>query len=121
MSGAFDRLLAEVRACTVCAPHLPLGPRPVLRGRPSARLLIISQAPGTRVHETGLSFDDKSGDRLRQWLGLDRDIFYDESRRRDDADGLLLSRTRRARRRPPAAAGMRAAMASAAAALLRAS
>jgi uracil-DNA glycosylase len=79
-SEAFDRLLAEVRACTVCAPHLPLGPRPVLRGRPSARLLIISQAPGTRVHETGVSFNDRSGDRLREWLALDREIFYDESR-----------------------------------------
>src|SRR5438067_12127141 len=76
----FDRLLAEIRACRRCAAELPLGPRPVVRGRPEARLLIISQAPGTRVHETGLSFDDKSGDRLRQWLGLHRDIFYDESR-----------------------------------------
>src|SRR5947207_14235088 len=80
MSGAFDRLLAEVRACTVCAPHLPLGPRPVLRGRPSARLLIISQAPGTRVHETGLLFNDRSGDRLREWLALARETFYDERR-----------------------------------------
>jgi uracil-DNA glycosylase len=80
VSEAFDRLLAEVRACTVCAPHLPRRPRPVLRGRPSARLLIISQAPGTRVHETGLSFNDRSGDRLREWLALDRAIFYDESR-----------------------------------------
>ena len=79
-SRAFDRLLAEVRACTFCAPHLPLGPRPVLRGQPSARLLIISQAPGTRVHETGLSFNDRSGDRLREWLAVDREIFYDESR-----------------------------------------
>jgi uracil-DNA glycosylase len=79
-SETFDRLLAEVRACTVCAPHLPLGPRPVLRGRPSARLLIVSQAPGTRVHETGLSFDDRSGERLREWLALDREMFYDENR-----------------------------------------
>jgi uracil-DNA glycosylase len=77
--GAFDRLLAEVRACTRCAADLPLGPRPIVRGRPSARLLIISQAPGTRVHETGLSFNDRSGDRLRDWLGLDRQLFYDES------------------------------------------
>jgi uracil-DNA glycosylase len=76
----FERVMAEARACTLCAPHLPLGPRPVLRGLPSARLLIISQAPGTRVHETGLSFNDRSGDRLRQWLGLDRDAFYDERR-----------------------------------------
>ncbi|HZB91116.1 MAG TPA: uracil-DNA glycosylase family protein, partial [Stellaceae bacterium] len=76
----FDRLLAELRACTLCAPHLPLGPRPVLRGLPSARLLITSQAPGTKVHETGLSFNDRSGDRLRDWLGIDRDTFYDERR-----------------------------------------
>jgi len=64
----------------VCAPHLPFGPRPIVRGRPAARLLIISQAPGTRVHETGLSFNDRSGDRLRSWLAVDRETFYDESR-----------------------------------------
>ena len=80
MSEAFNDLLAAVRACTVCAPHLPLGPRPVLRGRPSARLLVASQAPGMQVHETGLSFNDRSGDRLRDWLGLDRETLYDESR-----------------------------------------
>ncbi|HUZ75766.1 MAG TPA: uracil-DNA glycosylase family protein [Stellaceae bacterium] len=78
--AALDRLFTEVRACTLCAAHLPLGPRPVLRGRSTARLLIISQAPGTRVHATGLSFNDRSGDRLRQWLDLDRDTFYDEAR-----------------------------------------
>jgi len=77
---SFDETLAEVRACRVCAAHLPLGPRPVLRGWPSARLLITSQAPGTKVHETGLSFNDRSGDRLRQWLGIDRTVFYDEGR-----------------------------------------
>lgn len=80
MNDEFDRLLAEIRACRVCAAYLPLGPRPVVRGRPSARLLIISQAPGTRAHQSGLSFDDRSGDRLRLWLGLDRDTFYDEAR-----------------------------------------
>ncbi|HXQ50367.1 MAG TPA: uracil-DNA glycosylase family protein [Stellaceae bacterium] len=78
--AALARVIVEARACTLCAAHLPLGPRPVLRGRASARLLIVSQAPGTRVHETGLSFNDRSGDRLRQWLGIDRDTFYDESR-----------------------------------------
>jgi len=77
---AFSRLVAEVRACRICAPHLPLGPRPIVRGRPSARLLIISQAPGKRVHDTGLSFNDRSGDRLRAWLALDREAFYDEDR-----------------------------------------
>jgi len=76
----FDRLLAEIRACTVCAAYLPLGPRPIVRGRPSARLLVISQAPGARVHASGLSFDDPSGDRLRDWLGIDRETFYDETR-----------------------------------------
>jgi uracil-DNA glycosylase len=76
----FDRLLAEIRACRRCESDLPFGPRPVLRGRPTARLLIVSQAPGSRVHETGLSFNDRSGDRLRLWLGLDRAAFYDESR-----------------------------------------
>jgi len=78
--AALDELFAEIRSCTVCAEKLPLGPRPVLRGRPSARLFIISQAPGTRVHETGLSFNDRSGDRLRQWLGIEREDFYDEAR-----------------------------------------
>ncbi len=76
----FDRLIGEVRACRLCAPVLPLGPNPIVRGRPSARLLIVSQAPGTRVHATGLSFNDPSGDRLRRWLGLDRAAFYDETR-----------------------------------------
>ena len=76
---AFSRLVAEIGACTICAPHLPLGPRPIVRGRPSARLLIISQAPGRRVHDTRLSFNDRSGDRLRAWLALDRETFYDEA------------------------------------------
>jgi uracil-DNA glycosylase len=78
--AALAGVIAEARACTHCAAHLPLGPRPVLRGRATARLLVLSQAPGTRVHETGLSFDDRSGDRLRQWMEVDRDTFYDESR-----------------------------------------
>jgi uracil-DNA glycosylase len=77
-SGAFDRLAAEIGACAICAPYLPLGPRPIVRGRPSARLLIISQAPGRRVHDTRLSFNDRSGDRLRAWLAIDRATFYDE-------------------------------------------
>lgn len=74
------RLLREVRACRVCADHLPLGPRPVLRAAASARLLIIGQAPGTKVHASGIPWNDRSGDRLRQWLAIDRDDFYDESR-----------------------------------------
>ncbi len=74
------KVQAEVRACTLCAAHLPHGPRPIVRGKQSAKLLIISQAPGTKVHNTGLSFNDRSGDRLRDWLGIDRDTFYDEAR-----------------------------------------
>lgn len=76
----FGRLLAEVRACTICAEHLPLGPRPVVRMERTARLLIIGQAPGTKVHASGIPFDDPSGDRLRGWLGVDRETFYDASR-----------------------------------------
>lgn len=76
----FDVLLARVRACTVCAPHLPHPPRPIVRASPGARLLIVGQAPGRRVHETGIPWNDPSGDLLRQWLGLTRDQFYDESR-----------------------------------------
>ncbi len=84
MSGtpdeALDRLLAEVRGCRVCAPSLPLGPRPILHVSRTARVLIASQAPGSVVHEKGLSFWDASGDRLRDWLGLDKTVFYDASR-----------------------------------------
>lgn len=78
--NALDKLLRQARTCTVCARHLPHGPRPVLRAAASARLLIVGQAPGRRVHETGIPWNDPSGDRLRSWLGMDRDTFYDESR-----------------------------------------
>ena len=71
---------AEAAACTHCAAHLPLGPRPVFRVSPTARLLIVGQAPGTRVHATGIPWNDPSGDRLRDWMGLDRDRFYDVAR-----------------------------------------
>lgn len=73
-------ILERARACRVCADHLPLGPRPVLRASPTAGLLIVGQAPGTKVHATGIPWNDASGDRLRQWLDVDRDTFYDEGR-----------------------------------------
>lgn len=73
-------LLAEIRDCAICAEHLPLGPRPVLRARETATLLIIGQAPGTKVHETGIPWNDPSGDRLRDWLQIDKETFYDENR-----------------------------------------
>ena len=75
--SALATLLTEVRACTRCAAHLPLGPRPVLQLHASARLLVAGQAPGRKVHETGLPFNDASGDRLRDWLGVSRETFYD--------------------------------------------
>ena len=71
------RLTADISACTLCAPHLPLGPRPVVRLFPQAKLLLIGQAPGTKVHATGIPWNDASGDSLRQWLGLSREQFYD--------------------------------------------
>ena len=73
-------LLADVRACVTCTKVLPLGPRPVVRMAPSARLLIIGQAPGTKVHASGVPWDDKSGERLRDWLGLSPEVFYDETK-----------------------------------------
>jgi len=71
-------LLAEVKACRVCEEHLPLGPRPVVRASSSAKILIVGQAPGTKVHATGVPWNDPSGDRLRDWMGLSREEFYDE-------------------------------------------
>ncbi|WP_394782262.1 uracil-DNA glycosylase family protein [Undibacterium sp.] len=71
-------LLTEVRACTLCAEHLPLGPRPVVQANASARILIAGQAPGRKVHETGIPFNDVSGDRLREWLGMTPEVFYDD-------------------------------------------
>lgn len=79
-SQSLELLLAEVRACRHCAGKLPLEPRPVLRAGEGARLLIVGQAPGTRVHETGIPWNDPSGDRLREWLRVDRQQFYDEER-----------------------------------------
>ena len=80
------KLLAEIRACRVCAPFLPHGVRPIIRASKTAKILIAAQAPGIRVHETGLSFNDPSGVRLRDWLGVDR-------------AGDILRRDRLARRR----------------------
>jgi len=74
------KILKDARACTLCAQDLPLGPRPVLRASTTSRLLIIGQAPGTKVHESGIPWNDKSGDRLREWLGVDKENFYDDSR-----------------------------------------
>lgn len=72
-----DALLAAVRACRACGAHLPLGARPVLQAHASARILIVGQAPGRRVHATGVPWDDASGLRLRSWMGIDARTFYD--------------------------------------------
>ena len=73
---SLDAVLAGIRACRACADELPHEPRPVVRVSEHARVLICGQAPGRRVHESGLPFDDASGDRLRRWLNVDRDTFY---------------------------------------------
>lgn len=70
-------LLRKVRSCRLC--ELPLGPKPLLQATSTARILIAGQAPGRRAHESGVPFDDASGDRLRAWLGVDRDTFYDSN------------------------------------------
>lgn len=75
-----DGLLQAVRACTLCAAYLPLGPRPVLQAHASARILIAGQAPGRKVHASGVPFDDASGARLRDWMGVSREDFYDPRR-----------------------------------------
>lgn len=81
-SGAhsFANLLREIRACRLCSEKLPNPPRPVFQAHPDARILIVGQAPGRRAHDTGLPFNDPSGDRLRDWMGVDRDTFYDQQR-----------------------------------------
>ena len=72
-----ERLLEEIRGCTICAADLPHGPRPVVQVHRDARVLIVGQAPGRKVHESGVPFDDPSGDRLRSWMGVTRETFYD--------------------------------------------
>lgn len=78
--STLDHLFRQIRACTICAEYLPNPPNPVVRGSEHSRILIVGQAPGRRVHETGIPFNDPSGDRLREWMGIDRNTFYDESK-----------------------------------------
>lgn len=80
MTRRLDKLLAEIEACRLCAAALPHGPRPVLRAHADARLLVVGQAPGRKVHESGVPWDDASGRRLREWLGVDAETFYDPRR-----------------------------------------
>lgn len=80
MADPFERFKTQARACTVCQPHLDHPVRPVVRGRSSAIIRIIGQAPGTRVQASGVPFSDPSGDRLRDWMGVSEAEFYDEAR-----------------------------------------
>jgi uracil-DNA glycosylase len=80
MTDTIETILRDIRACTHCSADLPMGPRPVVRGTASARVCIIGQAPGVRVHRSGVPWDDPSGKRLRGWLEVDDEIFYDEDR-----------------------------------------
>ena len=75
-----ERLLSEIRSCQVCKSQLPLGPRPVVAAHPNSRIVIIGQAPGTKVHQTGIPWDDPSGKQLRSWLNILDSVFYDESK-----------------------------------------
>lgn len=77
MKTDFEWLIEDVKGCTICAAYLPLGPRPVFQIHPEAKILVAGQAPGRKVHETGIPFNDPSGDRLRSWMGISRDTFYD--------------------------------------------
>lgn len=75
-----QKLLQEIRNCTVCAEYLPLGPRPVVAASTKSKLLVIGQAPGTKVHQSGIPWDDASGKRLREWMGITPEVFYDTSK-----------------------------------------
>ncbi len=79
-TSRLKKLLSEIRQCRLCEEHLPLGPRPVLRAGAAARLMIVGQAPGTKVHASGIPWDDPSGERLRHWLNIDKVTFYDQDR-----------------------------------------
>ncbi|MCP4975090.1 MAG: uracil-DNA glycosylase family protein [Maribacter sp.] len=75
-----QKLLSEIRGCEVCKAYLPLGPRPIVAAHSNSKIVIIGQAPGTKVHRTGVPWDDPSGKQLRKWLGITNEVFYDESK-----------------------------------------
>ena len=74
------KLLEDIRSCEICKDHLPLGPRPIVAGHPKSKILIIGHAPGTKVHETGIPWDDQSGKQLRKWMGVTDETFYDQTK-----------------------------------------
>jgi len=101
MKLCLQTLIDQARACRVCAAHLPHEPRPVLRAAATARLLIVGQAPGRKVHATGIPWNDPSGDLLRIWLQLDCEAFYDESRVAIIPAGLCYPGTEKGADLPP--------------------
>nr|WP_298996320.1 uracil-DNA glycosylase family protein [uncultured Allomuricauda sp.] len=74
------QLLSDIRNCEICKSSLPLGPRPIVAGHPESKILIIGHAPGTKVHKTGVPWDDQSGKQLRKWMGISDEVFYDETK-----------------------------------------
>ncbi len=80
MTKKLKNLLSEIKDCRLCEEHLSFGPRPVVQADSKAKILVAGQAPGRKVHESGVPFDDASGERLRDWMGIDRKIFYDASK-----------------------------------------
>jgi len=98
---ALEKLAREARACRLCEQHLPLGAKPVFHVGRGARLLIVGQAPGRRVHASGISWNDPSGDTLRLWLGIDRDAFYDTSKIAIVATGMCYPGTGKGGDLPP--------------------
>ena len=75
-----DALLHKIKQCTICKEHLALGPRPIVSAHPDSKIVIIGQAPGAKVHKTGVPWDDPSGRQLRKWLGVTDEVFYDETK-----------------------------------------
>jgi uracil-DNA glycosylase len=79
-ANPLEALKAQIKQCRLCEPHLPMGANPVMRAKSTATILVAGQAPGTRVHQTGIPFNDPSGVRLRSWMGIDELTFYDDSK-----------------------------------------
>lgn len=78
--SSLSSLVKDIRSCNICDNFLPAGPRPIVQVNQTAKILIVGQAPGSKVHATGIPFDDPSGDRLRDWMGIDKSTFYDASK-----------------------------------------
>ena len=74
-----QNLLSQIKQCTVCEPYLDLGANPIVSGSPNSKIVIIGQAPGTKVHKSGIPWDDASGKQLRKWLGISDTTFYNEN------------------------------------------